>query len=290
LGIFCVLCPITLSLRMVWHMHPLDGSFLKLRRAKCHFQVAGDLVKGLHERQPYKIVTEFVEDGDARECIIRLKQIEEIPTDLPLVIGDICSNPRSALDHLLWQLWLLQDPNFDRRVYFPITDSPSSFRSDGFRHINGLSDSQRAAIESLQPYRTGKDALSMLRDLNNSDKHRLIQVIGVHGGIRRIGVTVDQTRSSLWLPQQRHIPLDVVSGSKIEHDAILARIPFNRYATGTEVRVQSYAVFDYVFEGSQKADGRSVEPSVASMISEASDAIALLEPEFAHLGTPTEKG
>ena len=266
-------------------MHPLDGSFLKLRRAKYHFEVIDDLVKGMHKCQPYRIVTEFVEDGDARECILRLKQVKEIDPNLSLLIGDICNNLRSALDHLLWQLHLLKNPTFNRNVYFPITDCEDSFRSDGSRHLNGLSGIQRANIKRLQPYKTGKAALSLLRDINNSDKHRLVQVIGVHGGIRKIGVTVNQTASALVLPTQKHIPTQVISGSKVEDGAILARIPYNRYARGTEVRVQSHIVLDYVFEGCKTADRKKLEPSLTSMISEVSHAIALLEPEFAHLGT-----
>jgi hypothetical protein len=56
------------------------------------------------------------------------------------------------------------------------------------------------------------------------------------------------------------------------------------------MRVQSGVVVDYVFEGSNTADGQNTKQSLDAMISEVSHAIILLEPEFSHLGTSTEKG
>jgi hypothetical protein len=271
-------------------MHPIDGCFLKLRRAKYHFQVVNDLIKGMHKRSPYQIIPEIVGDGYTREHILRFKQLEGIPPDVSLLIGDICNNLRSALDHLLWQLWLLKDSTFNGEVYFPICDSPGRFISKNIaKNIEGLSNVQWTAIERLQPYKTGKIALSILRDINKSDKHRLIQVVRLIGDVRKIRIYIDQSKSLLRLPLQPNIPLQIVSGSKIEHDTILAQISLNRYSSGTQVRVQSKAVVNYAFEGSGKANGQLVEPSLASMISEVSHAITLLEPEFAHLGTSAFK-
>lgn len=159
-------------------MHPLDGTFLKLSRAKYHFKVVDDLVERIKKREPYQIVDEVVQNGQTRERVLRFKQVEDIPPDVSLLIGDICNNLRSALDHLLWQLWLLKYPSFDKSVSFPICDSRVAFNNKSTtRHIKELSAIQRAAIESLQPYKTGNKALSFLRDVNNSDKHRIIQVI-----------------------------------------------------------------------------------------------------------------
>lgn len=270
-------------------MHPLDGPFLKLRRAKEHLKVVDELVEGIKEREPYRLVEEVVRNGQTREYILRFEQVEDVPPTVSLLIGDICNNLRSALDHLLWQLWLLKDSAFNGNVYFPICDSPDAFNEERITdYIKGLSNVQKAAIESLQPYETRNAALSLLRDVNNSDKHRLIQVIAFIGGITNLDVIITQP-NGLVVPLQ-HISPQITRGAKIEDGTILARIPFGTYPKGSTMRVQSKAVINHVFEGSRTADRKPIKPSIDAMISEVSHAITLLEPEFSHLGTSTEKG
>lgn len=266
-------------------MHPLDGSFLKLRRADEHLQVINDLMQGFLKRKPYRIITDFVGQGQTRECLLRFEQLEDLPSDLPLLIGDACNNLRSALDHLLWQLWLLKEPAFDRAVYFPICDSEATFKRDSPRNIKDLSDVQRAAIESLQPYKTGNAALSFLRDVNNSDKHRLIQIIFLVGNIRKVTITTDSTRALVQVPMPKDIVFNKVHHTKVVHGAILARIPLNRFSRGTNVNVKSTATVEFAFEDSKTANGQLVDMAINAMLSEVSRAIVLFEPEFAKFGT-----
>jgi len=222
-------------------MHPLDGSFLKLSRAKYHFEVVNDLIQRFQDRKPYRIVDDFVRKGQTRQRVLRFEQVEDIPADVPLLIGDACNNLRSALDHLLWQLWLLNKPSFNGIVFFPICDTEDSFKTDRtWDSIKGLSDVQRAAIESLQPYKTGNAALSFLRDVNNSDKHRLIQVIGLTANVDRVRITADQTRAMIQIPIPLRIPIHILKNVRVENGAILAWIPLNGFSRGTQVRVQSY--------------------------------------------------
>lgn len=264
-------------------MHPLDGSFLKLNRAKYHFKVVDDLVKEIKERKPYYIEHEVVRNRQTREFILRFKQNEELDTNVSLLIGDICNNLRSALDYLIWQLWLLNKHSFNGIVYFPICDNESSYKTSRTRdNIKGLSDLQRAAIESIQPYKTGNSALSLLRDVNNSDKHRLIQVIAFYGSIRNLRVTITQP-DGLIVPFQ-HISPQIAKGTKIENGTEIARVPWGVYPKGSHVRVQSRTVLDYVFEGSKTANGKSIKPSIDAMVSEVYRVIILFEPEFSKFG------
>jgi len=200
-------------------MHPLDGSFLKLRRADEHLQVVNALMQEFIKRKPYRINDTFVRNGNTKERLLRFEQLEDIPTKLPMLIGDACNNLRSALDHLLWQLWILQYPTFDESVYFPIYDSEVAFergspsnmgpikaKSVGHERIS-LTDNQRAIIKSLQPYKTSNPVLSFLRDVNNSDKHRLIQVIFLIGDVTNLRLTADTTSALLEVPLPRQIPI-----------------------------------------------------------------------------------
>lgn len=266
-------------------MHPLDGSFLKFHRADEHLQVVNDLMQGFLNRKPYRIIDNIVRNGNTRERVLRLEQLEDIPTNIPLLIGDACNNLRSALDHLLWQLWLLYNPSFDGTVFFPICDTEDRFKTKTvWGYIKGLSDIQRAAIESLQPYKTGNPALSFLRDVNNTDKHRIIPVISHIVNVKKIRLTADTTNALLEVPLPYQISIQRIKHTKVEDGAILARIPINAFSRGTKVRVQSYANINFAFEGCKTANGQIIYDAINAMLSEVFRAIILFEPEFASFG------
>jgi hypothetical protein len=277
-------------------MHPLDSSFLKLSRARYHFQAINDLIEGFFKRDPCDIVDTIEINGNKREHVLRFKQLEAIPTDAPLIIGDICNNLRSALDHLLWQLWMLQYPTFDERVFFPITDCEDAFQTNAPGNIGprkaksvgsnriSLTYDQRANIERLQPYKTGNPALSFLRDLNSSDKHRLIQAIFFIGEVNSLSLTADTTNVILQIPLPTQIPVQIVNKIKVEHDTILYRVPVNNFSRGTKVQVKSRGHLQFAFEGSKTANGQIIYDTLEAMISEVMRIIVLFEPEFARFG------
>jgi len=277
-------------------MHPLDGSFLKLSRARYHFQAVSGLIEGFFKRDPYQIINEIETNGNTREYVLRFKQLEAIPTDVPLIIGDICNNLRSALDHLLWQLWLLQYPTFGELVYFPIFDGERAFVSASPGNIGprkskrigvdtvSLTDNQRAIIHSLQPYETRNPALSFLRDLNGSDKHRLIQIIFLTGKIKSLSLTVDTTNAILQVPLPDHIPVQTVNNIKVEHDTVLHRVPVKNLSLGSKVQVKSRGHIQFAFEGCKTAHGQIVYGTIVAMISEVTRCITLFESEFAEFG------
>jgi hypothetical protein len=249
------------------------------------------------KRKPYRINDNVVRKGNARERVLRLEQLEDIPIKLPLLIGDTCNNLRSALDHMLWRLWILQYPTFDERVSFPICDSERTFETTGLSNIGPtsaksvggeritLTDNQRAIIKSLQPYKTGNPALSFLRDVNNSDKHRLIQVIFLIGDVTNLRLTADTTSALLEVPSPRQILVQRIHNTRVEDGTILARIPLSSFSRGTKVRVQSRATVNFAFQGCGTADGQIIHESINAMLSEASRAVSLFEPEFATFGT-----
>jgi hypothetical protein len=115
------------------------------------------------------------------------------PLMLAVLLGDAIHNLRSALDHLIWQLVLLntkKDGSTDNQ--FPICDSGPGYWSTGknespsmrTRRLKGVSKDHQLLIDTFQPYRNVEalragnlDPLSTLRDLSNHDKHRLLHVL-----------------------------------------------------------------------------------------------------------------
>jgi hypothetical protein len=106
------------------------------------------------------------------------------------MLGDAVHNFRSALDHLVWQLILLntgKDGTTENQ--FPIASTGAQYWSKGkndspslrSRRLKGVSEKHRIMIDRVQPYRTNEpgkiESLEALRDLSNYDKHRLLHTV-----------------------------------------------------------------------------------------------------------------
>jgi hypothetical protein len=97
------------------------------------------------------------------------------PPRLGTIIGDIVHNLRSALDVAAWQLAIDHNEDAARkkhwRVQFPLAENPEAFKKH--KALPFFSADARRALERLQPYHRSNEALGWLRELSNSDKHRV---------------------------------------------------------------------------------------------------------------------
>ena len=107
-----------------------------------------------------------------------------------VLLGDAIHNLRSALDHLIWQLVLLDTgKEGSNENQFPIVSTGDRYWSTTKNggpstrdtRLRGVSEEHRAIIDACQPYRILRpkevEALAALRDLSNHDKHRLLHVL-----------------------------------------------------------------------------------------------------------------
>lgn len=178
----------------------LEGCREKQRRGMKHLH---DLDSAIAEwigepgvdPKPYRISGEF--RLDSREYVFTGQLLK--PLDDPLLwgvmLGDAIHNLRSALDHLVWQLVMLNGKKPSGANQFPICDTGATYWSTGCKdgkktrstrewRLEGVSDAHKTLIDELQPYRTrippgAIGALSALRDFSNHDKHRLIHVTAI---------------------------------------------------------------------------------------------------------------
>jgi len=192
-------------------MHPLDGPRLKIRRAKSQLDAFRRAEQGFWKKSGYKAVkAEF--NPKTQKDVYRVS-IKVWPTqEFSIPIGEMAHNLRSALDGLVYQLALLNPKTKTpaRSTQFPIFLWGYTRRKDqwgnrlpqfygegkrlgqGERMIKELLPQHQAIIEGLQPYkRIGRShdnrrglgfarshPLYLLSEINNADKHRLIQVVG----------------------------------------------------------------------------------------------------------------
>ena len=128
-------------------------------------------------------------DDATGEYVLYVKKVPDLSnvfTRVGLLVGDIVHNMRSALDHLVFELALLHTGGKvarPDRTQFTIRDCNDRFERAAAQDLAEVAPQHRDLIEKFQPYHT-MDAdvavglyfhpLAMLRDLSNSDKHRIL--------------------------------------------------------------------------------------------------------------------
>ena len=179
-------------------MHPLDGPRLKVRRAISQIEALRLADASFRAQADYRVVVAELKPK-SREHALRARVNILPPLELGVWIGEVAHNLRSALDGLVYQLGLLNGASEEAltRTQFPIflkgrvakchgkcggKKKPPHFRCNGKKLIKPLRREHQTAIERLQPYRRGnlgkRSPLYLLHELNNADKHRLLQVVG----------------------------------------------------------------------------------------------------------------
>ncbi|MGD0355468.1 MAG: hypothetical protein ABSB31_08510 [Dehalococcoidia bacterium] len=195
-------------------MHALDGPRLKVARAKAEIDRLGTMEDAFTQNTRYHIVrAEF--NPKSGKYVWRVS-VDGLPPSLEwgIYIGEIAHNLRSALNQLVYQLALLERPNIPktvaRNLQWPIARCRKEFKNrKGKQMLELLRSKHKAIIERLQPYkrRGSVDFVSLnraeyrgcnsplfwLNEINNADKHRLIQVVGAKTAI---GPVIGRLRTS----------------------------------------------------------------------------------------------
>jgi hypothetical protein len=163
----------------------LTGVELKIGRAKRHARDLEQAIDGALHPDRYRFEMEV--DPQTGEHVYTVYGVPAMDPEWSLQTGEILFNLRSALDHLAWQLVLLDGGTPGEETQFPIRETP--FNKKG-RLVGGeirptIRNPQiRALVEKFQPYRrmdgepemSGDEPLLRLARLNNIDKHRLLLV------------------------------------------------------------------------------------------------------------------
>lgn len=118
----------------------------------------------------------------------------EPPPHLGVIVGDFLHNLRCVLDHLVWQLVLLNGERPTRANKSPIVDTPERFAEVADGSLRGVAEKHRELVEIFQPYRVdgGNPAehhLAVLRELSNIDKHRFVHSVVAIGDANTRRVT-----------------------------------------------------------------------------------------------------
>jgi hypothetical protein len=209
--------------------HLLEDAWLKISRAKEHFDALHREVREFFEANPCVIATEFdAQTGEQRFSVPAVA----FPKKWALGVGDACGNARAALDHMVYALATEGGGQPEQeRTAFPIFESKDDYwrvsgrgkraTSTRDRYLVGVEEKWRRKIDDLQPYHrltnAYADPLAVLADIANRDKHRLLHATHVRvdtpayevisTGSDRIGEV--RITYNLTTPKQPNVTIDV---------------------------------------------------------------------------------
>jgi len=164
----------------------------KVQRAKQHFgnlKIARDR---FIESEPY--VVESKKNPKAGYVDFYLANIQAPPDEIGLITGDVIHNLRSALDHLAYQLVLVNSATPTRQTCFPIFDS-AQIVTTGTRQVQGMAQTAIDAINAAKPYQSGTDELWWLHKLDIADKHHAPLLT-----LMRVGEADIEVPGGFWQP------------------------------------------------------------------------------------------
>jgi hypothetical protein len=160
----------------------LGGVYLKLDRAEQHLN---EILRMLSLVKVGECHISSEHNKNLDSLVQRISITPKPDPTLAVLVGDFLFNVRSALDHLVWQLVILNNGVPDGDNMFPITTEPDLFtaaitpRGRRKGRLHGVDQSHVALIEGLQPYHRGNKSLKRLDALHNTDKHRTLNLITV---------------------------------------------------------------------------------------------------------------
>jgi hypothetical protein len=212
----------------------LRGPEAKLERAIEHLEPLERNCERFLKSKPYAVTAEF--EPEAGCYVLRFRARKSLPLSMSVRVGEIVHNLRSALDHVAWVLaasntddvGALWEPGTRERVMFPVAKTPEAFQSHRLMPL--ISQAAKAALDPLQPYTRGhpyqvaRHPLSVLHDLWNIDKHRV-----VHAGIGAIDLSTTTWRRRAMLMEDFEAAMETepVEGSgPLEDGAPIAYLRF----------------------------------------------------------------
>ncbi len=162
---------------------------LKLNRANHHISNC-EAVFNAWLRTGYRV---FEQSNSKGHVELAAEMLEAIPDEIVLIIGDAIHCLRDSLDHIIFELALLNTPELtpqqERNSQFPIFDNPINI---GHNTIECMPLPAQKAIVNLLPgpsrNKFSNNPLWLLNKMNNRDKHRTIPVVVASSGVQQFEI------------------------------------------------------------------------------------------------------
>lgn len=209
---------------------PFEEIWWKIGRADVHYKALSEALGPYMVSNFYR--TSFQTDRRNRHKLV-VTEVDPVPKEVSLLIGDTAHNLRSALDHLIWLFARPTTERQEKRVQFPIADHRKDFRSQGYM-MPGVSRKVRTLVERLQPYHRRKwpdtAVLGYIREIDNWDKHRALTTTTTYVESPKMEITIrgDTTLIS-----------HTTFRGRLEPGAVLTRMELANYREEDVVHVEA---------------------------------------------------
>jgi hypothetical protein len=157
------------------------GSRLKVKWANHHIATLKDTLNAFMQTDFYRVRIEEDVELKGSKCdppvdSVEVEVTQDLPSEIPLIIGDVVHNLRSALDLAMCESVQEFGGTLHRHTHFPIRETRQEVVSAVKKGaVDGVPvDFITFLIECIQPYRGGNDTLYTVHDLAVRDKHRMI--------------------------------------------------------------------------------------------------------------------
>jgi hypothetical protein len=147
----------------------------KYGRAQKHINDLKLCLEDLRKSNPYAIGRR--DDPNSGLATYYSASVPDIPSDIPLILGDALQNLRSTLDHLIWKMVERDGGTPGTHTGFPIFDDLKEYETRMPGKVKGLREGAIEKINLLYPYKAGNHNLWLLHRLNIVDKHRLLLTV-----------------------------------------------------------------------------------------------------------------
>lgn len=168
----------------------LNGVWAKMERAKEHRDALQSYIAetfAIEENRPRLGAKFDPERGRNVLYVSFVPDLRDVFLRSSILLGDSLQALRTALDHLVYQLAVRhKGVRRERELEFPITELPGEWKTARRRSLSQIRPADRTVIEGYQGYHRIDERLAvglyfhplvMLRDLNDRDKHRLLNTV-----------------------------------------------------------------------------------------------------------------
>jgi hypothetical protein len=269
---------------------------VKVERAKKHIRDLEVETRDFLDSYPYEV--SIKPDPQVAEAIkYHIVSVRETPNPILAIVGDTLFNLRAALDHLAYQLALVNGTR-DRKILkatsFPIFDDATIYKTNVHRKVQGMSQAAIDVIDATKPYKGGNDTLWRLHSLNNLDKHRFLITAGFHVAafipppIMRVAIIKALAAQEGWPVNISDAQLEAIALSmplsggncplKVGDEL---KLPFDRIPDMPELKKDIRFTFEIAFNESQIAEGEPLLETLHQMVELVGNIILAFRPLLA---------
>ncbi len=170
----------------------LEDAWARIEQAKANY---GSLAEEL-DKFLYNYVKGMIKGFDEKSgnFAIQFRHPKEsnIKGRPRVLVSQIVENLRIALDYMIFQLSVLNEPDLNERVpQFVIAATEPDFERQANKSLRYLTNEQSSFVEQLQPYH-GNNTLALLGKIANAGKHRRLLSIEDRTGFDIYFASIDK--------------------------------------------------------------------------------------------------